>query len=174
MDSRRKPRSSWSRSTTELRPSASRRLVGRQEVEVRRPVAGPASLGVAGAHEEPVRPGVEARRVAELRKVPPDGEQRLLRRVLGEVDVAQDPVRHRVESVARGDGEAREGLLVTVLRPSDQLGIHVLPPYRRPIDPGVHTVWARSRSGRLNLQAVRWVRTLTTIAAMRLAARDED
>jgi hypothetical protein len=34
-------------------------------------------------------------------------------------------VRHRVEAVARGDGEAREGLLVTVLRPSDQLGIHV-------------------------------------------------
>ena len=52
-------------------------------------------------------------------------EQRLLRRVLGEVDVAQDPVRHRVEPVARGDGEAREGLLVTVLRPSDEIGIHV-------------------------------------------------
>ena len=33
-------------------------------------------------------------------------------------------MRHRVEAVARGDGEAREGLLVTVLRPSDQLGIH--------------------------------------------------
>jgi hypothetical protein len=30
-----------------------------------------------------------------------------------------------VESVARCDGEAREGLLVTPLRPSDQLGIHV-------------------------------------------------
>ena len=101
-----------------------RRLVGRQEADVRRPAARPASLGVAGAHEEPVRPGVEARRVAESRKVPPDGEQRLLRRVLGEVDVAQDPVRDRVESVAHGDGEAREGLLVTALRPSDQLGIH--------------------------------------------------
>jgi hypothetical protein len=33
-------------------------------------------------------------------------------------------VRHRVESVAGGDGEAREGLLVAVLRPSDQIGIH--------------------------------------------------
>ena len=40
------------------------------------------------------------------------------------LDVAQDPVRHPVESVARGDGEAREGLLVTPLRPSDQVGIH--------------------------------------------------
>jgi hypothetical protein len=33
-------------------------------------------------------------------------------------------VRDRVESVAHGGGEAREGLLVTALRPSDQLGIH--------------------------------------------------
>jgi hypothetical protein len=30
-----------------------------------------------------------------------------------------------VKSVARGDGKAREGLLVTPLRSSDQLGIHV-------------------------------------------------
>ena len=43
------------------------------------------ALGVAGAHEEPVRPGVKARRVAELGKVPPDRQQRLLRRILGEV-----------------------------------------------------------------------------------------
>ena len=125
MESRRKPRSSWSRSTTELRPSDTSGSIGRKETDVRRPAAGPASLGVAGAHEEPVRPGVKARRVAELRKVSPDGQQRLLARILGKVGVAQDPERHRVESVARGDGEAREGLLVPVLRPSDQLGIHV-------------------------------------------------
>ena len=53
------------------------RRVGRQDVEVGRPLPGPASLGVAGAHEEPVRPGVKARRVAEPRKVLPDGEQRV-------------------------------------------------------------------------------------------------
>ena len=102
------------------------RLVDRQHVEVRRPVPGPAALGVAGAHEEPIRPGVKARRVAELRKVPPDGQQRLLRRVLGEIGVAQDPVRHRVEAVAHGDGEAREGLFVAALRPEHELGIHPL------------------------------------------------
>ncbi len=101
-----------------------RRLIDRQEAKVRRPVAGPAALGVAGAHEEPVRPGVKARRVAELGKVSPDGQQRLLRRILGEVGVAQDPVRHRVEPVADGDGEAREGLLVTALRPDHQIGVH--------------------------------------------------
>ena len=124
-----------------------RRLVGRQEADVRRPAAGPASLGVAGAHEEPVRPGIEASRVAELRKVLPDGEQRLLRRVLGEVEVAQDPVRDRVESVADGDSEAREGLLITALRPSDQIGIHALPPNRRPVCPDAHPVWALSGAG---------------------------
>src|SRR4029079_12368151 len=65
-----------------------RRLVSRQEAEVRRRTAGPAALGVTGTHEEPVRPGVKARRVAEIGEVPPDVEQRLLRRILGEVDVA--------------------------------------------------------------------------------------
>ena len=107
-------------------------------------MTGPACLGVAGAHEEPVRPGVKARRVAELRKVPPDGEQRLLRRVLGEVDVAQDPVRHRVEPVADGDGEAREGLLVTVLRPDHEICIHALPHVGRRSTRRTHTVWAPS------------------------------
>ena len=100
------------------------RLVGRQESDIRRPAARPASLGVAGAHEEPVRPGVKARRVAELRKVPPDGQQRLLRCIFGEVEVAQDPVRHSVEPVARGDGEAREGLFVAVLCSDHQICVH--------------------------------------------------
>ena len=69
-------------------------------------------------------------------------EQRLLRRVLGEIDVAQDPVRHRVESVADGDGEAREGLLVAALRPNHQ---SVSMPLRRGVDLG----WERSpRMGR--------------------------
>jgi hypothetical protein len=38
--------------------------------------------------------------------------------------VAQDPVRHRMEPVADGYGEAREGLLVAMLRPDHHLGIH--------------------------------------------------
>ena len=127
MDRRRNPRSSWSRSTTEDECSAIDSVVGRQRVQVRRPVALASALGVAGAHEEPVRPGVKARRVAEVRKVPPDGEQRLLRRVLGEVGVAQDPARHRVETVAHGNGEAREGPFVAVLCETHQLRIHPHP-----------------------------------------------
>ena len=87
-------------------------------------MVGPATFGVAGAHEEPVRPGVKARRVAKSRKVSPDAEQRLLRRILGEVGVAEDPLCHRVEPVAHGNGEAREGLFVTALRQNHELGIH--------------------------------------------------
>jgi hypothetical protein len=100
------------------------RLIPGKQAHIRRQLAGPASLGVAGAHEESVRPGVEARRVAELRKVLPDGEQRLLRRVLGEVDVAQDPVRHRMETVAARHGEACKCPFVAMLRPCHEIGIH--------------------------------------------------
>src|SRR6476661_9408236 len=69
-------------------------LVRRQEPKVRGPATFFPTLAVTGADEEPVRPGVEARRIAELREVLPGREQRLLRRVLGEVHVAQDPARH--------------------------------------------------------------------------------
>jgi hypothetical protein len=39
------------------------RFVNRQQPQVRRPTAGLAALGVAGAHQEPIRPGLEAGRV---------------------------------------------------------------------------------------------------------------
>jgi hypothetical protein len=104
-----------------------RRVDIRQDTHDGPPSAFTTALGVAGAHEEPVRPGFETRRVAEGRKVPPDAQQRLLRRVLCQVDVAQDPVRHGMETVAGSDGQAREGLFVTPLRSGHQLGIHALP-----------------------------------------------
>ena len=59
-------------------PSGRRRLVSRQDSQVRRPLAGPTPLRVASANEESVRPGVKARRVAKLRQVSPDRDQRLL------------------------------------------------------------------------------------------------
>jgi hypothetical protein len=48
--------------------------------------------------------------------------------VLGAVDVAQDPVRHRMEPVAVDDGQARECLFVAHLRPDHEIGVHALPP----------------------------------------------
>ena len=101
-----------------------RRRRPRQQAQVRRPLSSPATLGVAGAHEDPVRPGVKARRVAELADVPPDAQQRLLRRILGEIGVTQDPVCHRMEPIAHGDSEAREGLLIAMLHSNHEFGIH--------------------------------------------------
>jgi hypothetical protein len=80
-------------------------LVAWQQPQVRRPATLTAALGVAGAHEEPVRPGLEAGRVAELRDVLPDRNQRLLGRVLGKVQVAQDPARHGKEVIADLSGD---------------------------------------------------------------------
>ena len=90
-------------------------------------------------------------RLAQLRKVTPDGEQRLLRRVLGEIDVAQDPLRHGMEAVADGDGEARERLRVTALRPDHEVGIHVSPSQGRSMLP--HHLRAARSAKRLNLRA---------------------
>lgn len=54
-------------------------------------------LAVALPKEEAVEPGFEPFRIAELRKLAPGEEERLLDRVTGAVDVPDDPVR---------DGEA--------------------------------------------------------------------
>jgi hypothetical protein len=123
------------------------RLVSRQQAEVGRPVPRPTAFGVAGTHEQPIRPGVKARRIAKLRKVSPDGQQCLLRGIFGEIGVAQDSVRHRVQSVANGHGQTREGLLVSVLRPTHQIDIHIPPAGVRLA--GRHTVWAVRTTARL-------------------------
>ena len=108
--------SSWSRWMIESKALDS---VGSspQHPEVGRPGVRAMPLGVAGTNEEPVRPGVEARRVAKLWKVPPDSDQRLLGRVLGEIDVAQDPARHGEEPRRDIGGEQPEGCPVAALGP---------------------------------------------------------
>lgn len=78
-------------------------------------------------YQDAVGPCLEPSRFAQRRQIAPDGQQRVLRRVLREVDFSQDPVRDRVQAASDGDGEAREGLLVTLLRANDQLGIHASP-----------------------------------------------
>ena len=77
------------------------RFVNRQQSNVRRPTTGFSALGIAGADEKPIRPSLEAGRVAQFGKVLPDTEQRLLGGVLGNVDMAQDPVRTSPETGQR-------------------------------------------------------------------------
>jgi len=63
----------------------------------------------ARTDEEAVRSPLEPSGVAKLRKVSPDVQQRLLRRIVGKVGVAKNPVSGRVQPVPDGDGEARGG-----------------------------------------------------------------
>ncbi len=87
----------------------------------------PATLRVAGAHEEPVRPGIKARWVAELRQVLPDAQQRLLGRILGQVEVAQDPPGDSQEPVCDLGGDEGVRPLVTALSLDHEIRIHVSP-----------------------------------------------
>lgn len=105
-------------------PVGLRRLVRGKQPHVRHPSSFTLPLGIARPDQESVRPGVETGRVAELGQVAPDGEKRLLRGVLGKVDVAQDPVRHGVEPISSGQCEAGEGLFVTALCSSHKVGVH--------------------------------------------------
>ena len=95
-----------------------------QDVEGRGPAAFSAALGVAGAHEHPVRPGIEACQVAQLAKVSPDAHQRLLGRIGGEVIVTENPGGHREQAVAQRHREQPEGLPVTLLRSFHQPAVH--------------------------------------------------
>ena len=65
-----------------------------------------AVLGICGMNQEPVRPGFEPIRVAERRKMTPDGDQRLLCRVLGARAVPQDAVGDRVQADRRRGRQA--------------------------------------------------------------------
>ncbi len=119
----------------QVEPIGRNRFVNRQQPKVGAPAVCLPALGVAGAHEESIRPGVEARRVAELRKVLPDVQQRLLRRVLGEVGVAQNPVSHRMEPVSEGHSKARECPFVAVLRAYHKTGVHATSARERRLGP---------------------------------------
>ena len=101
-----------------------RRLVSCKHAEIHRPTSVLSALRVASADEESIRPGVKARRIAKVRKVLPDAEQRLLRRILGEAEVAQDPARHGQEPIAYLGGELGKRLPVTALGSKDEIGIH--------------------------------------------------
>jgi hypothetical protein len=100
------------------------RLVSRQQPKVWRPASLSLAFGIAGANQKAVRPRVEARGVAQLRKVLPDAQQRLLRCVLCQVEVAQDPARHGQIPIGDSGGKENERLLVTALSSDHEIGIH--------------------------------------------------
>ena len=82
----------------------------------------------AGVDDQPIRPPVEVIGTPQAGQLPPDLDQGLLGRVSGQLAVAQDPVRHRVEPVAEARGELGKGVSVAPLRSLDQVLLHALLP----------------------------------------------
>ena len=76
-----------------------RRSVDRQHPQVRRPTALARRLGDADVDEEALEPGIEPIRIAEAAKVTPGDHQRVLQGVLGPIDVTEDPLGDREETV---------------------------------------------------------------------------
>ena len=108
------------------------------------------SSGARGADTTRPRSGP----VAELREVLPDAQQRLLRRILGEVDDAQDPARHCEEPVRNSEGKVGIRRLVTSLGSNHEIGIHRL--FRMcgtDHTDALTTVWDVATDGSFNLYA---------------------
>ena len=75
-----------------------------------RPSTATPGLGVALVGQDPMEPGLEAVGVAQRSKLAPGRDERGLHRVLGQVGIAQDPVRDGHAPVADRACEGVEGL----------------------------------------------------------------
>lgn len=84
-------------------------------------------LSETGVDEQPIQPGFEPVRIPQAGKGSPRVEQGPLRRVLGQVRVAQDPSRNRMELIADTSDQCVERRLVAVHGLLDELPLHPLP-----------------------------------------------
>ena len=73
------------------------------------------------------QPALHHRAVLERVDPLPGGDERLLDRVGGKVVATEDEAGRPMELVERGSGEIREGLVVAVPGPEDEISVH-LPP----------------------------------------------
>ncbi len=105
-----------------------RRSVDRQDPNGRDPGALAARLRIADVDEHSLEPGVEPLRIAEAGQLAPGDHQRLLHRVLGEADVAEDAARDPEEQVAPRPGQDGERLPVPALGLLHEVAIHSLRP----------------------------------------------
>ena len=114
------------------------RIVDREHVQVRDPLALPTGFGDADVGEEPVDPRVEPVRIAEARQVTPGDHQRFLQGILGPVDVTQDPMGDREEAAASKADQVDECRLIASLGRHDEIAIHRLLPGLAPVGGAVH------------------------------------
>lgn len=75
------------------------------------------AVRAACPYDKPVGPGIEAIRIAQAGQVAPEGDERLLDRVLGGVRVAQDPAGHEIQASQRGPSQELVRVAVAGLGP---------------------------------------------------------
>jgi hypothetical protein len=85
-------------------------------------------MRVALVDQDSMQPRFEPIVVAERAQLAPGLYQRSLNSILGEVAIAQDPVRDRQASVADSAHQGIEGLSITLFCPVDELSVHRLSP----------------------------------------------
>src|SRR5262249_5940341 len=121
--------------------------VDRQQDQVRDPGTLTAGVGDADIRQDPMGPGIESVRIAEVLQVSPGDHQRVLQGILAPIDVPEDPVGDREEPVAARLDQVDERRLVTALGPLDEVAIH-RPPVLTPVGSAVRLYWSMVRRQR--------------------------
>ena len=104
------------------------RCVRLEQDDISREVPATSRFGVAGVDEDPMEPRLEPIEVAQRGKLPPHLDEGHLDRVLGEVGVAEDPMRDEDAAVAHLTNQGAEGLLVALPRLVHDRSQHPPPP----------------------------------------------
>ena len=117
------------------------RRVDREHANVGESASLTAGVGDADIRKDPMDPGVESVRIAEVRQVPPGDHQRVLQGILGPIDIPKDPVRDRIEAITARANKIDECRLITALCRLDEVAIHRPLPAWTSIGDAVHLYW---------------------------------
>lgn len=98
--------------------------IDRENAQIGDPTPLAACLRNADVREDAVHPGVESVRIAELRQVTPGDHQRVLQSILGPIDIPEDPVCNREQSIAARLDQVDERRLISSLGCLDEVAIH--------------------------------------------------
>ena len=98
-----------------------------QDPDIRRPVACPLRLVVAGVDEDAMDPRLEPLGFPQVREPAPGEHEGVLQRVLGQTRIAQDPLSHREERIADLVHQDGEGLTIAPTGLFDEVSIHIDP-----------------------------------------------
>ena len=124
--------STRSRSTIAEAKSTTDGTVDRGQFDLDRPVPATAHDVDAGMDDEPAKPGVEPFRVAKRRQGPPGADESILDTVARELRVPEDQPGRRVQPRDGVAGKRREGVMIALLRPLDEVSlVHDSPRSRR-------------------------------------------